>query len=75
MRAADLTDEWIGRTVAVHTPQRLVGRLTEILFRTIKTLDEAEKVTAVHVSVERRGERVWAVVPPETVVTDQEIPF
>lgn len=83
MKAADLTDEWIGRTVAVHCCRNpscggFVGRLRHIeqadeYRTTIRLLsDGPDEVHGI-----RAGERVVTemTLPNDTVITDQEIPL
>lgn len=72
MTAAELTDEWIGRTVTVHCCREShVGELTHVTRFRSRQIDGTLAVDAVEVRVGGK----WSVVPPETVITDQEVSF
>lgn len=80
MTAAELTDEWIGRAVAVHLGREqppIVGTLKAIKLVHVRTLDEDEHVTAVELTLfaPKIGCDMTGAVPPDTVITDQEVPL
>lgn len=71
MTAADLTDEWIGRTVAVHCCQEPhVGELTHVTRIRRAQMDGTLAIDYVEVRVGGK----WSLLAPDTVITDQETP-
>lgn len=72
MTAADLTAAWIGRTIAVGSgPDPLVGVLCDVRRITEWQLDGNPTVRAVDVRINGH----WCDISPDTVITDQEVPF
>jgi len=63
-QAADLTDDWIGRTVTVHHDKRAYTGRVQHIARTPLGLVQIDLDTG-H----------WLDVPAETVITDQEVPW
>lgn len=76
MTAADLTAAWIGRTVAVHDGRTThVGQVQTIAFHHVRTLDNDEHVVNVDLTLAVGARYTRVTVPPETTITDQEVPF